>query len=363
MNTPSASSLFANTDSHTNTTHTFINPCLWFVDCDGYRVICYRQEILYRVALLDSLHLALVAVTLRQSGLATQADIAAAFGHAVATQRRWETRYRQHGSAGLQPNTPTGRHAKLPRSQRAFVERWFQQGVSNREMAKRLAVGEATIRRVLQQAGLHRQTTPIAGLPFDDDPTLVVPPTTPVPASRATPTLATSAGVPPLTFQPAATLSNPGVAATACDREPATQAAVPLPASNTPATLFTLDSDPTDRSLDRALARQGLLDDAAPLFGDHAALARAGVLLVVPVLQAHGGLEVFNRLYASLGPAFYGLRTTIVSLILLALLRIKRPENLKEYAPQPLGCLLGLDRMAEVKTLRRKLTLLAERCV
>src|SRR5471032_3005496 len=121
MNTPSASSLFANKETHTYPTRTFINPCLWFDDCAGYRVICYRQEILYRVALLDSLHLALVAVTLRQSGLATQADIAAAFGHAVATQRRWETRYRQHGSAGLQPNTPTGRHAKLERGQRAFV--------------------------------------------------------------------------------------------------------------------------------------------------------------------------------------------------------------------------------------------------
>ena len=48
-------------------------------------------------------------------------------------------------------------------------------------------------------------------------------------------------------------------------------------------------------------------------------------------------------------------------MILLALLRIKRPENLKEYSPEQLGRLLGLDRMAEVKTLRRKLTLLAQR--
>jgi Transposase protein len=72
-------------------------------------------------------------------------------------------------------------------------------------------------------------------------------------------------------------------------------------------------------------------------------------------------LEVFTRLYDSLSPAFYGLRTTVLSLILLALLRIKCPENLKEYSPEQLGRLLGLDRMAEVKTLRRKLTLLAKR--
>ncbi len=39
----------------------------------------------------------------------------------------------------------------------------------------------------------------------------------------------------------------------------------------------------------------------------------------------------------------------------LALLRIKRPEALKEHAPPRLGRLLGLDRAPEVKTLRCKL--------
>jgi hypothetical protein len=64
-------------------------------------------EILYRIALDDSVHWALVAVTLRQSELATQIEIAAAFGHSVATQRRWETRYAQHGSDGLHANSPS----------------------------------------------------------------------------------------------------------------------------------------------------------------------------------------------------------------------------------------------------------------
>ena len=38
-----------------------------------------------------------------------------------------------------------------------------------------------------------------------------------------------------------------------------------------------------------------------------------------------------------------------------------RPETLKEYAPEHLGRIIGLDRMPEVKTLRRKLTRLASR--
>src|SRR5208337_1866071 len=54
-------------------------------------------------------------------------------------------------------------------------------------------------------------------------------------------------------------------------------------------------------------------------------------------------------------------RTTLMSLLVMALGRIKRPEALKEHDPQALGRLLGLDRAPEVKTLRRKLTRLASR--
>src|SRR5271157_4451478 len=185
MNTYSAPSLFDPAETNSGDTRTFINAILWFDDCDGYRVIFCRHEILYRVALDDSAHLALVAVTLRLSELATQMDIAKAFGHSVATQRRWEMRYSQHGSPGLQARTPTGRHAKLDRGQQAFVERWFQQGVSNHEMARRLAVSEATIRRTLRKAGLRRQTRPAAELPLDDAPASAEPPTTPTSAPRA----------------------------------------------------------------------------------------------------------------------------------------------------------------------------------
>jgi hypothetical protein len=119
------------------------------------------------------------------------------------------------------------------------------------------------------------------------------------------------------------------------------------------------DSDPADRSLDRIFARLGLLDDAAPLFRDGGRVPRAGVLLAVPALVRSGVLEVARRVYGSIGPAFYGLRTTVVALLLLALLRIKRPEGLKEHSPVDLGRLLGLDRAPEVKMLRRKLTRLA----
>jgi len=103
----------------------------------------------------------------------------------------------------------------------------------------------------------------------------------------------------------------------------------------------------------------GLLEDALPLFADAEAAPGAGVLLAVPWLVRHGLLSVFRRVYGSLRPSFYGLRTTVVTLFLCALLRIKRPEQLKEHRPGDLGQILGLDRAPEVKTIRRKLSRLA----
>lgn len=66
------------------------------------------------------------------------------------------------------------------------------------------------------------------------------------------------------------------------------------------------------------------------------------------------GIELFVRVYGSLHPSCYGLRTTGVTLFLSALLRIKQPEHFEEYRPEELGAILGLDRAPEVKTVRRK---------
>jgi len=119
------------------------------------------------------------------------------------------------------------------------------------------------------------------------------------------------------------------------------------------------DGDPLNRTFDRFLAALGLLDDAPPLFAPSPSVPRAGVLLAIPALEASGLLSIAREVYGSIGPAFYGLRTTMVAFVLLALMRIKRPEALKEHAPPDLGRIVGLDRAPEVKTLRRKLSRLA----
>jgi hypothetical protein len=90
----------------------------------------------------------------------------------------------------------------------------------------------------------------------------------------------------------------------------------------------------------------------------HLSSTRRGSLGLA-VLVASGVFDCAQKIYGSLGPAFYGLRTSLLTLLLMALWRIKRPEGLKEYSPQDLGRVLGLDRAPEVKTLRRKLARLA----
>lgn len=111
--------------------------------------------------------------------------------------------------------------------------------------------------------------------------------------------------------------------------------------------------------MDRLLAYLGFLEGAAPLFGSAAAVPRAGVRLAIPALLRTGVFERAREVYGSLGPAFYGLRTSLLTMLLMALLRIKRPEALKEHSPSALGRVLRLDRAPEVKTLRRKLARLA----
>jgi len=84
-----------------------------------------------------------------------------------------------------------------------------------------------------------------------------------------------------------------------------------------------------------------------------------GVLLATPALLDSGVFLIAREIYGSLGPAFYGLRTTLVTLLLMARLRVKRPEGLKERSPGKLGQVLGLERAPEGKTLRSKLARLA----
>jgi hypothetical protein len=109
------------------------------------------------------------------------------------------------------------------------------------------------------------------------------------------------------------------------------------------------------RLVERGLACQGKLAEAAPHFEPVEGVANAGVLLALPAIIGEGLLRHAERVYAPLQAGFYGLYSILLCLVMMALLRIKSIERLNAHQPGELGILLGLDRVPEVKTLRRKL--------
>lgn len=401
-----------NSDNDRDRKRTNVNRQLWFFDDGESRVVFYRYEPIYQAALDDKVHLRFIAVSLRLNGLATQAEIAEAFGHSVRTQRGWETEYQKKGLAGLLRKTGSGRPRQVQASQEVLLRKWFQQGLTQRQMAERLGVGITVVKRALARLGLRRtKTTTQTTIDWNDPnaataneseeshcqsanaldhsakPALAKGEEKPSfrqatsaksqhrppdgPEGTTSETVSVPIGGGPVAVGkvkvgrvPVSELTHPvvsdedNIANDPTEDDPANQVSVAQQA----AAAFTIDSDPANRSGDRALARAGFLEDALPLFAETEHLPRAGVLLAIPLLVESGLLEAVDKIYSgSLGPSFYGLRTLVLTLFLCALLRIKRPENLKEYAPSELGRLLGLDRAPEVKTVRRKVTRLAEK--
>jgi hypothetical protein len=79
------------------------------------------------------------------------------------------------------------------------------------------------------------------------------------------------------------------------------------------------------------------------------------VLCALPALLAEGLLR-HTRSFYRLRPGFYPLESIFLALALLALVRCPSLEQSRYLSPGEWGKLLGLDRMPEVKTLRRKIS-------
>ena len=283
-----------------------------------HRVVVVCGFPIAQFALDDRVAQAYAMTNLVDQGWADQNDVARAFGCSTRTLRRHQERFAEGGlvALGRPRGYPEGR-SRLPRWRKRQILRLKEQGHSNRGIAHQLGIDEKSVRKLLKRWGWK-------------------------PAVIATPGL----------FDQAAALTGDGSPRAGADPKLSAFSSDPEPPP------LTLDRDPLHRFGDRLLARLGLLEDAAPLFcSGH--VPHAGVLLAVPSLVRSGIFQIARETYGHIGPAFYGLRTSIIAMLLLALLRIKRPETLKEHPPGELGRVIGLDRAPEVKTLRRKLARLA----
>ena len=275
----------------------------------GHRIVVVAGVVIAQYALGDRMSEAHAMVNLIDQGWADQKEVARAFGCSARSARRHQRRFEEGGLPALarRGGYPKGQ-PRLSASRTRHVTRLKEEGFSNRQIALHIGVTEKAVRKLLRRIGW----------------------TEPAPEQTQFPAQGEGA--------------DPNLSAFLSPD-------LPLVPS--------LDTDPSDRRFDRLMAYLGLLDDAAPIFRPGTAIPGAGVLLAMPALVASGVIDCAHEVYGNIGPAFFGLRTTIVALVLMALLRIKRPEGLKEHPPDTLGRILGLDRAPEVKTLRRKLKRLA----
>ncbi len=243
---------------------------------DGHRVVIVSGIILAQYAVTDGVAEAHAMISLVEQGWADQNDVARVFGYAARTLRRQQRRFDEGGLAALgrKGGYPRGR-ARLAAGRIQRVQQLRAAGKSYREIARLLGVSAKAIRKLLRRSG-WKDPAPI-------QPELVL------------------------------DAVKPG--------DPNLSAFSPKPKE---APLTSPDTDPRDRGADRLLARLGSLEDAAPLFGSATAVPRAGVLLALPVLVTSGVFECAQKIFGSLGPAFYGLRTSLLTLLLMALRNIRR---------------------------------------
>ena len=289
-----------------------INRNAWISATDDFRVILVRGVPLLFYRDRDRQAEAFAIASLSRAGLAKATDLARAFGKSRNTVAAYKRRLEQGGAVALLRlrRGPKGAHKVNPSIERTVLK-LKAQGMANTRIATRLGLSDMTVGRLLRRQGWSEAKASPQLLPGMEG--------------------ASSAAAEPLIEEAPAGL-----------RREVREAVEP-------------------RVMDRALAAVGVIQQADPELVSGRDLRCLGALAAIPLLIDTGLLEVAKRVYGHMRNGFYGLTSTILTLFLMALLRIRRAEALKRHPPEVLGRLLGLDRAPEVKTLRRKLRELGRR--
>ncbi len=294
-------------------------------DGEGGRVFVHGN-LAYAWDVDDSVARRFAAVSLMRIKAATQLEVAEAFAVKPATVRRWETWLSDAGVAGLlgERKGPK-RKSKLIADTVARIQRLRDGGASYRAIAAETGVSEGSVRNALVLADNGARAEEVCLATRSDAP----PEPEPEPE-----------GEPEVEKDCSAAISDdpPG----------------PVPGE------VPVLADPVDRGAERALAAFGLIPYAPPVFTGCARAPLAGLFLALPALTATGLLDTAHTVYGEFGSGFYSLDTMLCEGVFRALLGQARAEGATRIDPPALGRVLGLDRAPEVKTIRRKIGLLAE---
>lgn len=231
-----------------------------------------------------------------------QVDIVRAFGVSSSSVKRNAKKFRDGGTKCFYQARPRRRGNVLNDEVLTQAQELLSRGASRREVADELGVLQDTIRKAINQERLHEPVL---------DESLALPQSTRDKSDRSLADATAEMG-------------------NACTRPE-----------------------------ERVLASMGMLSGAPTRFEDCRDVSFGGVLCALPALAANG---LFEHLETSF-PKLHGYYTTLQVVTLLAymaLCRIKTVEQLQYESPGELGKLMGLDRVPEVRCLRKKLALLSQ---
>jgi transposase-like protein len=298
-------------------------------DGDGGRVFVHGN-LAYAWDVGDTAARRFAAVSLMRIKAATQLEVAEAFAVKPASVRRWESWLTDSGVAGLlgERKGPK-RKSKLTADTVAAIQCLRDGGASYRAIAAETGVSEGSVRNALVLADHGARTEKACLATTSDAP----PEPEPEPEPEGEPE-----GEPDVEKDCSAAMSD----------DPPAPVQVPVLA------------DPVDRGAERAWAAFGLIPYAPPVFTGCARAPLAGLFLALPALTATGLLDTAHTVYGELPNGFYSLDTMLCESVFRALLGQARAQGATRIDPPALGRSLGLDRAPEVKTIRRKIRLLAE---
>jgi hypothetical protein len=243
-------------------------------------------------------------------GVCRQVDIVRTFGVSKNSVIRSVNTYRTGGIGAFYARCATRGASVLTPEITAQAQQFLGAGWSPREVAEHLGFKLDTLRKAIQQG---RLTKPLPLQPRESTPetaSVVQPPIGTDKSTRAVQDAAAEMG-------------------TACTRPD-----------------------------ERVLAALGLLDGAPTRFEACRDVPFGGVICAVPVLAENGLFRHIHDCLAQLH-GYYSTLHVIILLAYMALCRIKAVEQLQYQPPGELGKLLGLDRVPEVRCLRRKLAALS----
>jgi len=113
------------------------------------------------------------------------------------------------------------------------------------------------------------------------------------------------------------------------------------------------------RPVERIGAALGILKGAETRFESCYDVSYGGVLCALPALIASGLLSGIDKCLKTVN-GYYTTTQVLILVAYMALCRIKTTEQLQYHPPGELGKLMGLDRVPEVRCLRKKLKVLSK---